>query len=106
MAVFPACLALADANVSLDANVSSWGHCLTQSVGMGDPNFMGAIVLLGFAVILLMGRQNLGVASMLMFGLSSVYYIISPSPFWLTITIGIAVVSMVMLIKGVQRHAK
>ena len=106
MVQYPACTALADANVMIDTNVTSWGECLNQSVGMGDPALMGVLVLIAFGVFLLLGRQNLAVSSMLIFGLSGVYTMINPSPFWLTLTAGIAIVSIVLFIRGIKQHAQ
>lgn len=106
MALYPSCLALADSNVMIDTNVSSWGQCLTQSVGMNDPVFMGVFVMLGFMIILLMGRQNLTVSAMLIFGLSSVYYMITLDSLFLVFNALIVIGSMVMAIKGFKIHAQ
>jgi len=106
MVQFPACTSLVDANVLLDTNVNTWGHCLTQSVGMGDPTIIGLIVLIGFALMLLMGRMNLAVSASVIFGLSAIFYIINPVPFWLLFTAGIAIVSIILIIKGISNNAK
>lgn len=100
MATFPTCV-----GVNL-ADYNAVGQCITQSIGMNDPVLIGIIVMLGFILILLIGRQHVAVAAMVVFALAAIYYMITLDSLFLIFTALIVIGAMILGIRGFKQHVQ
>lgn len=99
--VFPYCSSAVDFNTT-----AQWSQCIQQGAFYNDPILMTIFILIGFVIIMVIGRHNLSVAAMIMSGLILTFAISNPNPMW-GIVIGLILIAAIWLfIRGVRKNAE
>lgn len=90
----------------VDGNMSVMYDCITQATFYNDPVLLGVFVIIGFVVLLLIGRHNMALGAMVLFAVSSVFQIISPAPLWGTISAVVLIGAVGLFIVGLVNRGQ
>ena len=90
----------------VDGNFEVLSSCLQQAAFFNDPMLLFVFILIAFLFMLTIGRQNLAIGGMFIFGLSSAFYMMNPVPLWSTIAAITLMGSMALFVRGVVSHVQ